>query len=111
MSDERAAVDTAAVTRAVRTARLLCSSRRMQTGLSVEEAQNLGRVLLAMNLAANSAADLLLAFDQTYDPANDEQTAAYDVRVAETQQNLAGVLLTLGFIQFPKEEATDGQEG
>lgn len=109
MSDERAAVDTAAVQKAVRTAQLLTSSRRMQTGLSVHDAVNLGRVLLALNLVATNAADLLLAVDQPHDPANGEQAATYDARVAAAQQNLAGVLLALGFIV--EKEFGDGQEG
>lgn len=109
MSDERPAVDTAAVQRAARIAQLLTSSRRMQTGLSIDDAQNLGRVILALHLVANVAADLLLAMDQAHNPGSDRQTANYDASVTAAQQNLAGTLLALGFIV--EKECGDGPEG
>lgn len=109
MSDERPAVDSAAVQRAVRVAQLVTSSRRAQTGLSIHEAENLGRVTLALNMVANGAGDLLLAIDQPYDPANDEQAAAYAASVTAAQQDLASMLLALGFIV--EKENGDGPEG
>jgi len=109
MSDERSALDPAAIQRALNIARLAACNRRSLTTLSVHDAINLARAALALATVAEHAATLLQVLEEDACTGADAAGAAHDEKLLSAQRDLASVLLVLGFVHL--KEAPDGQEG